>query len=263
MKGSNMAKKPEPKKGTAVATTKGSAVSTNVKAPMGLGFEEADADSFAIPFLSILQKLSPQCDKDDPKYIKGAEPGMFINTVTNELFEEVEIIPCSYQRRFNRWAPRDGGGGFKGMYLPSAIAGLEGAGTIAASEEGRWFFTMPDGGINEKKSDQLTDTRLHFCLMVTDEGLMPVLITLSRTQLKKSKNWMSLMKNRGGNMFSTVYSGKTVDEENDKGKWKGWAIDVERVATDPEQAEGMELFKSIGAGKVQAKFDQATDGAEA
>lgn len=259
MKGPHVAQ--AKKKGQEVAVKKTTAVSTNVKAPMGRGFEEADADSFAIPFLSILQTLSPQCDKDEDRYIKGAEPGMFINTVTNELFEEVEIIPVAYQRRFNRWAPRDSGGGFKGVYLPSAIAGLEGAGTIALSEEGRWFFTMPDGSINEKKSDLLTDTRLHFCLMVGEESLSPVLVTMSRTQLKKSKNWMSLMKNRGGDMFSTVYSAKTIAEENDKGKWKGWAIDVEREPTKDEIAEAANFYTSIVAGKVQVKMDQA-QGAE-
>ena len=70
-------------------------------ADAGLGMEGADKSSFAIPFLSILQGLSPQLETVD-----GAKPGLFINSITNEVFKEVLVIPCAFQRRFLRWAPR-------------------------------------------------------------------------------------------------------------------------------------------------------------
>ncbi len=225
---------------------------------LGRGFEEADADSFAIPFLAVLQKLSPQADPDDPAYVKGAKPGMFINTVTLQLFDEVEIIPCAFQRRFNRWAPRDAGGGFKGMFLPSAIAGLEASGQIKANEDGRWFFPQPDGTINEKKCDILTDTRMHFCQQVMDDGsLQPVLISLSRTQLKKSKQWMTAMQQRGGDMFSTVYSARTKDEENDKGKWKGWVIAPSREAEANEVGTCASFYESVAKGAIKVDMSKA------
>lgn len=246
------------KPSTEVTKPKGGAVSTNVR-PVGRGFEEGDADSYAIPFLGMLQKLSPQCDSDEPEYIKGARPGMFFNTITKELFEEVELIPCVYQRRFNRWAPIDSGGGFKGVFLPSAINGMEASNAIKMSEEGRWFFPGPDGEINEKKNDTLTDTRMHFCLLLNDGVLDQVLVSLSRTQLKKSKNWMSNMQRKGGDMFENVYIAKSVDEENDKGKWKGWSIDFSREASQEEQEAGELLYTSVSAGKVKVKMDDAAD----
>jgi hypothetical protein len=244
------------KKGsTAVAPVKGGAVAA--AAPMGRGFEEADAESFAIPFLAVLQKQTPWADPDDAAYIKGAKPGMFINTVTLELYDQVDVIPCAYQRRFNRWAPRDLGGGFKGAHLPSAIAGMEAANVIKASEEGRLFFPLPDGSINEKKCDILTDTRMHFCLLVKGDGkLEGVLISLSRTQLKKSKQWMTLMQNRGGDMFSTVYQLSTRDEENDKGKWKGVAIEVDRPAEAEEVNAGANFYASVIKGVVKVNPEQ-------
>ena len=61
----------------------------------GRGMEEADKDSYAIPFLAILQGLSPQIES-----VEGARPGMICNTITNELFKECLVIPCYYQRRF-------------------------------------------------------------------------------------------------------------------------------------------------------------------
>lgn len=249
------------KKGkTEVATKKSTAVAVARKTVRGRGFEEADAESFAIPFLAVLQKTTPWADPDDAAYIKGAKAGMFINTVTLELFDEVELIPCAYQRRFNVWAPRDAGGGFKGQHLPSAIAGMEASGKIAQDEEGRWYIALPDGTVNEKKCNVLTDTRMHFCLLVGEGGLLTnVLISLSRTQLKKSKGWMTLMDQRGGDMWETVYVAKTKQEENDKGKWMGWVIEVARESEEDEREAAEAFYNSVQQGKVQVKMDKSEE----
>ena len=79
----------------------------------GMGMENVDSDTFAIPFISVLQGLSPQIETVD-----GAKPGMLINTITNELFKEAVVIPCAFQRKFLRFVPRDEGGGFKGDFSP-------------------------------------------------------------------------------------------------------------------------------------------------
>lgn len=248
----------KPKKGTDVA------VRNNKQLPAinkpGRGFEEADAESFAIPFLAVLQKSTPWADPDDAAYIKGAKPGMLINTVTLELFQEASLVPCAFQRRFNRWAPRDAGGGFKGTFMPSAIAGMEASGVIKQSEEGRWYFPLPDGSINEKKCDILTDTRMHFCQLIDDDAPPTgVLVSLSRTQLKKSKGWMTLMQQKGGDMFDWVYTVSTRDEENDKGKWKGVVITLERESTAAERAASEAFYASVASGIVKVKHDREED----
>lgn len=227
------------------------------RAARGRGFEEADAESFAIPFLAMLQKNTPWADPDDAAYIRGAKAGMFINTVTLELFNAVDVIPCAYQRRFNRWAPRAAGGGFKGIFQKSAIAGMEAEGKIAQNEDGRWFFPLPDGKINETKCDVLTDTRLHYCLLVDgDGGLSNVLVSLSRTQLKKSRGWMTLMDTRGGDMWDTVYHLTSVHEENDKGKWEGWVIEVSRESDAAERETAETFYESVMSGAVKVKMDK-------
>lgn len=247
------------KAATAVTVKKQTNLTVN-RGPIGRGFEEADVDSFAIPFLAVLQKSTPWADPDDAAYIKGAKAGMFINTVTLELFNEVELIPCAYQRRFNRWAPRDLGGGFKGTFQPSVVPGLEAAGKIAQDEDGRWYFALPDGTVNEKKCDVLTDTRMHYCLLVGEDGaLSNVLVSLSRTQLKKSKGWMTLMQTRGGDMFSTAYTASTKQEENDKGKWMGWSIVVARDTTEAEQEAAESFYQSVMTGAVKVRMDQAEE----
>jgi hypothetical protein len=104
-----MAKKEEtPSAVTEVAVASANSVALNNRyvEDAGAGFEDADANAYAIPFLQILQSGSPQCKKSDGAYIKGAEEGMFYNTVTQELYdgdEGVVVIPCHYMQRFVEW----------------------------------------------------------------------------------------------------------------------------------------------------------------
>ncbi len=222
-------------------------------ADAGLGMEGADKSSFAIPFLSILQGLSPQLETVD-----GAKPGLFINSITNEVLKEVLVIPCAFQRRFLRWAPRSEGGGYKGEYNPVDIETGKIAG-VSTNAEGRLML----------ENDELKDTRNHFVLMQTESGAWTgALLSLSSTQIKKSKRWMSLilgieMRNAQGKpfnppSFSHVYKLSAVKEENSKGSW--WGLQVEKVEPvgDAElYAKAKAFHNSVSAGEVEVAPPQA------
>ncbi len=62
----------------------------------GNGFENVSAKDLLIPRLTILQKMSPQIDKSDPKYISGAEYGDFCDTGTGEIFKDLVVVPCFF-----------------------------------------------------------------------------------------------------------------------------------------------------------------------
>ena len=81
----------------------------------GAGIEQADSSSFAIPFITMLQAQSPAVVDET---VEGAKAGLFINSITNELYVKVSVIPTYYQRRFLRWSPRSKGGGYKGEFSP-------------------------------------------------------------------------------------------------------------------------------------------------
>lgn len=222
-------------------------------ADAGLGMEGADKSSFAIPFLSILQGLSPQLETVD-----GAKPGLFINSITNEVFKEVLVIPCAFQRRFLRWAPRSEGGGYKGEYNPVDVETGKIA-NVSQNAEGRLML----------ENDELKDTRNHFVLMQTESGAWTgALLSLSSTQIKKSKRWMSLilgieMRNAQGKpfnppSFSHVYKLSAVKEENSKGSW--WGLQVEKVEPvgDAElYAKAKAFHNSVSAGEVEVAPPQA------
>lgn len=238
------------KKSIAVAEEPNNALAVmaaDFAADAGLGMEGADKASFAIPFISVLQGLSPQLET-----VEGAKPGLFINTITNEVAKELLVVPCAFQRRFLRWAPRSEGGGYKGEYNPVEIetGAVEGVSTNA---EGRLMI----------EGDELKDTRNHFVLVQNESGAwQPALLSLGSTQIKKSKRWMSRirgieLRNAQGRTFnppafSHIYKLTTVKEENSKGSWWGVEIDlVESVADVDLYAKAKAFHNSIAAGEVE------------
>ena len=69
----------------------------------------------ALPFILLLQDLSPQVKKRDDQYVEGAEPGMFFDTVRQTLWdgeEGITVVPVDFRPVFIEWRKRDQGGGF-------------------------------------------------------------------------------------------------------------------------------------------------------
>lgn len=237
----------------------------NFMADAGMGTEGADKDSFAVPFLSILQPLSPQVV--DGK--EGAKGGKFINSVTEEMNDEVLVVPVAFQRRFLRWQPREKGGGYKGDFSPIDVetGKVEG---LQRGDDGRLYI----GGTNPKEHDQLKDTRNHFVMLVRPDGSWTqALVSMSSTQIKKSKRWLSRIQGiqiKGPNgahftppSFSHIYRCKSVKEQNDQGSWFGWDIDIEGQVQDAELYAAAKAFHAnIVAGKVDIAPPVSDDAVE-
>lgn len=214
----------------------------------GMGMEGADRDSFAIPFLVVLQSNSPQLDTVD-----GAKPGMLYNSVTGNLMDSATVIPVAFQRKFLAWAPRSAGGGFRGEHAVAVVEAPDNPLNWTRDDEGH--MTLPDDSI-------LKDTRNHFVLILGEDGsAQQALLSLSSTQIKKSKRWMSMqqaiqLKRADGTTFtppsfSHMYHVGTVVEENDKGKWRGIDIKLTGPVADPEIYRAAKAFHAmIVAGKV-------------
>ena len=90
-----------------VAEKKEGALATNLfEADANQGAQNISQEDLALPFLKVLGQLSPEVNERDAKHVKGAKPGKIINTVTNELFDEIKIIPCHYKRQYIEWQDR-------------------------------------------------------------------------------------------------------------------------------------------------------------
>lgn len=217
------------------------------------GFESADAEAYAIPFLSVLQSGSPQVKKSDGAYIKGAEEGMLYNTVTQEIIsgeDGVEVIPCYYKRSFIKWAPRETGGGYRGEVMPSDPQ-------VTAGK------TNADGQLIDAEGNELTDTRTHYVLVLDKNGgYQPAVISMASSQLKKSRQWMSRMNGlkltrADGTlftppMFSHTYKIGTAAESNDKGSWFGWKIEAGAPVANAALYQAAKAFRdAVSSGEVK------------
>lgn len=206
----------------------------------GLGFENADHESYAIPFLKVLSKVSPQVDETAPQYVEGAKAGMFFNSVSEKLYakDEVQFLPCAYTRSFLKWGPRTGeNAGFKGEMTPAEYYAMKAKGLVVQYDGREYLLNSIREEVNPKSSISLRDTRSHFGILLDpEEGPQRMVIALSSTQIKKSKQLLTLLSNVQVNVqdpktqksravvaptWFNVILLESVAESNEKGSWHG------------------------------------------
>lgn len=239
---------------------------SGVPAEEDLGFEEFDASNVAIPFLVVLQKGSPQCDPEDPRYVEGAKPGMFANSVSDELYDGkdggVQFVPCAYKKRYLRWGAREsGGGGFKGEHTQLEVEKLRDQGVIA-EQDGRLYVPDENGNVNPKRSDRFAETHIYFSLLLLADGRAKhVVISLSSTQVKKAKLLNNfLQEQRPKSMFQNLIRATTVGESNEKGSWSGWKFTRLGDNAVPELvAAGREFQLMVAGSRAVVNFDSLGD----
>ena len=76
-----------------------------------------DTSDLQIPFVRVIQALSPQIKKSDPKFIEGAGQGDAFNTVTGQYWsgeDGLTVVPCWQETKYLEFIPLDQGGGFVG-----------------------------------------------------------------------------------------------------------------------------------------------------
>lgn len=229
----------------------------------GEGFENVSQDDLGIPFISILQKGSPECDEDHAKHVDGAKPGMIINSVTKEVLggrgEPITFIPCAYHKLYVEWTPRERGGGFVGSHDIKIMEQVE--------RDATGKDVLSNGNI-------IVTTAYFFGLLVEEGATSRCVVAFTSTQLKKARQWLSAMaslkmkKKDGTNfnppMYSHTYHMSTLPESNDKGSWFGWKIDNAGVVGEINQIkEAKEVNRLVKSGGMQSsrllQAHEATD----
>ena len=235
-----------------VTEKKEGALAVNMfEADANKGAQNIAQEDLALPFLKVLGQLSPEVNKRDGKYVEGAEPGKIINTVSNEMYNQINVLPVFYKRQYIEWQDRGQSTG-----APVAIHEAD-SDIISQTTRGKDYKDrLPNG-------NYLENTANHFVILM---GASPTtaLISMKATQLKVSRKWNSMMmgiKLQGKNglftppTYSHIYTLKTVQMSNDKGTWFGW--DVSKVGP-VEDKSIYDIAKSfadtVGKGEVQAKY---------
>ena len=213
------------------------AFADDMMADAGLGFENVSANDVAIPYLKVLQALSPELR--GVTKIAGAEEGLIINTVTGQLMKEARIIPCAFKKSYVEWTPREAGGGLVKEHTDEKI--LE-----KTKKNERNQDVLPNGNL-------IVTTAYHYVLVLADGGFERALIAMSSTQLKKSRRWLGQMmalqvkvgdKSFTPPPFSHSYHVGTGMETKDANSWYGWLIN------DPQMVQDRNIYdaaKKFGA----------------
>lgn len=141
----------------------------------GQGTENLDSGS-SLPFIRILQDLSPQLKKQKDEYIEGAESGDLFFAKTQSVLEQpVEIVPCYTKSIYTEWIPRSKGGGFVGNHPLTVVSN-------PAYEKGRERQYDEWLGDNELKF-----TTYWFVLMKVNDSWEQAVIPFTSSQLRVSR----------------------------------------------------------------------------
>jgi hypothetical protein len=237
-----------------VAMKKENAVAVNMfEADADKGSQNMTQEDLALPFLKVLGQLSPEVNKRDGKYVEGAEPGMILNTVTNEVFDGtkgIDVLPVFYERKYVEWQDRGEGKG-----APVAIHDASSDIMSQTTRDKSFKDRLPNG-------NYLENTANHY-VVVLGNSPQTALISMKATQLKISRKWNSIMmgiKLQGKNglftppTYSHIYNLKTVQMSNDKGTWFGWEVSKVGPVSDQGVYQIAKSFADkVGKGDVEIK----------
>ncbi len=218
----------------------------------GRGHENVGIEDLTIPRMDVIQALSPQRKSNNPKYIEGAEEGMIFNTISGKLYgDKVFFVPVFFKKEFVIWKKQDAGGGFYGAFNTRAEA------ERAANEQGLNF--------SDEGEYEILDTGQHFGLILdpattADSPVVEeIVISMSKSKMKVSRQLNTLCKMAGGDRFSRVYEIKAVEEQN-KQNQDYWNMAVKQLGFVPEPVYHIaeELYGMVSEGQRTIAREEPT-----
>lgn len=228
-----------------------------------LGFQGLDVKDIAIPYIAILQALSPQVKKGLAK-IEGAEEGDIFNNVTSKVVKGnigISVVPCAYQKRYVEWNSRESGGGFVKAHVNESIL-------MNTTKNDKGQDVLPGS------KHIVVTTAHHFVLVINEDGSYErAVISMYSTQLKKSRKWNAIMVGLQGRQpngsvyqlppFSRIYQLTTVQEVKDANTWYGWSIGTPQAITRRDVYEGAKAFSlSVNKGEIEVATPAADGGGD-
>tara|TARA_R100001377_G_scaffold81194_1_gene60572 strand:+ start:256 stop:1047 length:792 start_codon:yes stop_codon:yes gene_type:complete len=227
----------------------------------GTGLEETTTEDFAIPFIRVLQPMSPQLQKQNGSFVQGASAGDLFNTVTGEAHDGekgILIVPCAYNKKYIEWVPREKGGG-----LVNASHDISILSSCTKDPESRRTYTS--GG------NEIVETAQFFVLVVDGETPQQAVITFTSTQLGVSRKWLTMLRmarvqNSKGDsveapMFAYTYRLTTTTQSNDKGSWNGYSVNQENPTELSTAMMAKDFMSAARSGDVKVKEEHQRDDA--
>lgn len=234
----------------------------------GGGWENTGSDDFTIPFLAIIQAMSPQLSETEAGFIDGAKAGMLLNTASQEIIdgkEGIEFVPCLTQHVFVEWRNRQtDGGGFIAVHESNTDVVKD------AKNRSTQFgkYTIPvDGGV----AHDLVETFYIYGLLVKgDEIVSPCMISFSSTKIKAYKGIMTPLRQVKGRppLFAFKLRVTTVADKNKLGSFfnfkllpaAGSALASLMAPDHPFVLAGKEFKDQVADGKARVDHSGGSAG---
>lgn len=228
--------------------------------------EDLSQEGIQTPILKICQPLTKEVVAEE------AEPGQFLNTLDGTVFDGqpgIEFIVAHFQRgRFYSDKKTNKAYVAYGETIPESWEDAVGAQFV-----GTRFDQHPDAeeqykaAVNNKEREwgsgpPIATSYVYTGLVVTEQGAMPVRMSLMRTQTDGHRKITTLKKGlfRNAPYFTKVFRFKTEKKVFTKGPTWLLMPSIERDATPEEQKQGLEVAQAARAGQVREAGEVEGDG---
>lgn len=234
---------------------------------VGGGFENVRAEELVTPFLMIVQPTSKCLDPRHQKYIKEAREGLFLNTLSGQLYESLEMVGIARDYLYGEWTPVDQGGGFHGTRKPEDPVVLK-----LLAEQGK-FKPLVYG--DHELIEQWNLFSLVSPTTVEPETMEAVVLAFTSTRIKPFKKWFNQARAIrypiNGQlitppMWAHRYRVTSVPESNDQGRWYNFNFELangpnprDSVITrnHPVFQEAKLISEMFSKGALAADYDSA------
>lgn len=241
--------------------------------PVGFDMSELEADAaqnpqmtaadVALPYLFILQGLSPQVNPGLPDYVEGAQASMFFNSASEQAYEGrkdgITVIPCHYERKHVEWIDRDAGGGWVAEHdIDSDILSQ-------TKPDDRKRPRLPNGNI-------IVETAYHYCLFLNPitGTWSQCVIPLKSTGLGPNRKWNNMIveskipgTDKTAPRFLYAYNAKTKLDSKGENSW--WSLTVEKFDDMVElniYREAKKFSELVKAGALKRAAEPASTATE-
>jgi len=193
----------------AVLTTDGAVSLFHAHKKDGSGFEGLTQAAFKLPFIKIMEALSPEV-MYGAEHVENAKPGLFFNTATHELSETIKVVVLKVRHTLLAWAPKRGG--FKGEFE-------------LAQESAIVVRTEREGFIKYDKDRNVIQETLTYFMLDANNMRAFAALPLSSTRLKDGKSFDNRLRylKCNGDYTDVTWAGVwelgLVEKTNDQGTW--------------------------------------------
>ena len=230
----------------------------------GMGTDYAAAEK-PMPYISVLQALSPQVQEQDARYIDGAKPGMIYNNLSKTVVDVRVItgkpaplgIPIVFGYRHTKmlteWVPRDNGGGFVAHHLPNSSVIKLGR----PRKDGKVGLELPNG-------NHLIETDYHYAMLASNpENPVRSILALSSTGLRTSRELIGFVDGyqppqelgltKKPPLYSMMFTLRTAIQTKKDKQW--WGTEIHFVGLIPQVLgeNGTTLYKAAREFAVDIK----------